>query len=119
MIKMLKKNSKSIRMTDEVLNYVESFEGEGFNQKFENLVLFAMRTENDKKEAIRCLDQRIADRRNILSDLEKIDYALAFMRRQVHGLSTSVESLLAQAGAVPEEDSPDDASFSPEVVTVK
>lgn len=37
-----KTNLKSVRISDEVLTYIENFEGNGFNQKFENLVLFCM-----------------------------------------------------------------------------
>ena len=40
---MAKKNNlKSIRLSDQVMDYVINFEGDGFNQKFENLVLFCM-----------------------------------------------------------------------------
>ncbi len=34
---MAKPNSKCVRMSDEVMAIVEAREGEGFNQKFENL----------------------------------------------------------------------------------
>ena len=37
-----KTNMKSVRLSDQVMDYVINFEGEGFNQKFENLVLFCM-----------------------------------------------------------------------------
>ena len=40
---MAKKNNlKSVRLSDQVMDYVINFEGDGFNQKFENLVLFCM-----------------------------------------------------------------------------
>jgi len=32
--------SRSIRMTQTVFDIVSSFEGDGFNEKFENLVMF-------------------------------------------------------------------------------
>lgn len=35
-------NLKSVRLSNEVMDYVVNFQGEGFNQKFENLVLFCM-----------------------------------------------------------------------------
>lgn len=35
---MAKKNNlKSVRLSDQVMDYVINFEGDGFNQKFENL----------------------------------------------------------------------------------
>ena len=50
---MAKKNNlKSIRLSDQVMDYVINFEGDGFNQKFENLVLFCMEQEESKKQRI-------------------------------------------------------------------
>lgn len=58
---MAKKNNlKSIRLSDQVMDYVINFEGDGFNQKFENLVLFCMEQEESKKQRITLLDQQIA-----------------------------------------------------------
>ena len=48
---MAKKNNfKSVRMSDQVMDYVINFEGDGFNQKFENLVLFCMEQEETRKQ---------------------------------------------------------------------
>ena len=55
-----KTNMKSVRLSDQVMDYVINFEGEGFNQKFENLVLFCMEQEESKKQRITLLDQQIA-----------------------------------------------------------
>ena len=49
---MAKNYSRSIRMTDEVRKYVEKFSGEGFNEKFENLVIFCMREEKELEKRI-------------------------------------------------------------------
>lgn len=54
-----KTNMKSVRLSDEVLEYVENFEGNGFNQKFENLVLFCMKEEDQKRKRIKDLDYLI------------------------------------------------------------
>lgn len=51
-----KTNMKSVRLSDEVLEYVENFEGNGFNQKFENLVLFCMKEEDQKRKRIKDLE---------------------------------------------------------------
>ena len=53
-----KVNLKSVRLSDHVMDYVINFEGEGFNQKFENLVLFCMEQEESKKQRITLLDQQ-------------------------------------------------------------
>ncbi len=55
-----KVNLKSVRLSDEVLSYVENFEGNGFNQKFENLVLFCMKEEKNKRAYLEDLDQLIS-----------------------------------------------------------
>ena len=54
-----KNNLKSVRLSDQVMDYVINFEGDGFNQKFENLVLFCMEQEETKKQKIAFLDQQI------------------------------------------------------------
>lgn len=43
---MKKSIQKSVRMTEEVYNYVMKFKGEGFNEKFENMVKFAVESED-------------------------------------------------------------------------
>lgn len=44
---------KSVRMTEKVSNYIENYEGDGFNQKLENLVLFCMDNERCIQESIK------------------------------------------------------------------
>ena len=43
-----KNNLKSVRISDEVMQYILNFEGEGFNQKLENLVLYCMKEHVEK-----------------------------------------------------------------------
>lgn len=70
---MTKCNNKSIRLNDQVYNYINNFEGDGFNQKFENIIIFAMKTEKDRKLRIKHLDKEIEDRESIVKRLsEKI-----------------------------------------------
>lgn len=57
--KQLKTVAKSLRMTPEVYDYVLTAPGDGFNQKFENLVLEAKRTEPERREIISSLDRKI------------------------------------------------------------
>lgn len=59
-----KGNSKSIRLSDEVLAYIESYEGKGFNEKFENIILFAMKTEGERKKRVEYLDRQIAEKQH-------------------------------------------------------
>lgn len=63
--------SKSVRLTDEVFTYIDGYEGDGFNQKFENIILFAMCSEPDRKKCIQDLDEKIVKRQEELKVLVK------------------------------------------------
>ena len=66
---MKKSISKSIRLSQEVYDYIDGYAGKGFNQKFENIILFAKRTEKDKCKHIAKLDADIEKRQKELSVL--------------------------------------------------
>lgn len=75
----MKTNQKSIRMTDEVYSYVDKFKGNGFNEKFENLVLFCLKEEKEVKKRIdyqldleKQNQKKIDKQRKVLQDLERI-----------------------------------------------
>lgn len=95
MMKQKKNNAKSVRMTDEVLAYVESQEGEGFNQKFENMALYAMKTEKERRQRIARLDAEIQRKQDILQTLRQMEDRLTWARRQLISFSDRVENLLA------------------------
>ena len=65
----MKNISKSVRLSKKVFDYIESFEGEGFNQKFENIVLFTMEEEEQKRKRIADLDKLISVRSEELNKL--------------------------------------------------
>ena len=81
-----KKNLKSIRLSDQVMDYVINFEGDGFNQKFENLVLFCMEQEESKKQRITLLDQQIAKQYKKLYALQQISSEIGDVRRDLINL---------------------------------
>lgn len=57
---MAKSNSKSIRLSDKVLHYIMSYPvGNGFNEKFENIIIYAMETEDARMREIEMLDDQI------------------------------------------------------------
>ena len=89
---------KSIRVEQEVFDYIEDYEGNGFNQKFENIILFAMKTEKDMKERIKILDREIKARnvnlKSINDDIYKrkdILYKLENIFRLVESVENSVK----------------------------
>ena len=81
-------------MSDTVLKYVESQDGEGFNQKFENMVLFAMKTEQDRKDRIAFLDAEISRKRDILQSLQAMDNKLVWIKRALNSLGDQVSGLV-------------------------
>lgn len=99
---MAKKNNlKSVRLSDQVMDYVINFEGDGFNQKFENLVLFCMEQEESKKQRITLLDQQIAKQykklyalQQISSEIGDVRRALTHLERQANDLSELMDELL-------------------------
>lgn len=68
-----KPNLKSVRLSDEVLEFIQNFEGDGFNQKFENLVLFCMKEEASIKERIAFLDEQLSNRQKLLDKLRRLE----------------------------------------------
>ena len=104
-----KVNLKSVRLSDQVMDYVINFEGEGFNQKFENLVLFCMEQEESKKQRITLLDQQIAKQykklyalQQISSEIGDVRRALTHLERQTNDLSDLMDKLLEDKDADPE-----------------
>lgn len=101
---MAKKNNlKSVRLSDQVMDYVINFEGDGFNQKFENLVLFCMEQEETKKQKIAFLDQQIVKQykkldalRQLTSEIGDVRRALTHLERQANNLSELMDELLKE-----------------------
>lgn len=104
-----KVNLKSVRLSDHVMDYVINFEGEGFNQKFENLVLFCMEQEESKKQRITLLDQQIAKQykklyalQQLSSEIGDVRRALTHLERQANDLSDLMDKLLKDKDDDPE-----------------
>lgn len=104
-----KVNLKSVRLSDKVMDYVINFEGEGFNQKFENLVLFCMEQEESKKQRITLLDQQIAKQykklyalQQLSSEIGDVRRALTHLERQTNDLSDLMDKLLKDKDDDPE-----------------
>lgn len=54
-----KSNLKSIRVSDKVLDYINGYRGNGFNEKFENIILDAMESEDKRIEQLEMYDKQI------------------------------------------------------------
>lgn len=66
---MAKGIAKSIRISEEVFDYINEAPGEGFNQKFENIILQAKKGEAERLKTLAELDRRIEKAQTELYDL--------------------------------------------------
>ncbi len=81
----MKNIQKSIRMSQEVYEYIAAFDGKNFNDKFENCLRFCMehneRLRHNKLRLeiqINDLKDKIEEYRNIISSLERIQTYVNF-----------------------------------------
>lgn len=79
----IKCNNKSFRFTNKVFNYINNFDGNGLNQKLENLVLFCMEKEVEKKKEIdelqKEVEKLVATRSIILDDIRNLENSKKFV----------------------------------------
>lgn len=74
-----KEFSRSVRMTKTIKEYVEQVEGNGFNDKFEKLVLKCKKEEPEldnriaqKKEELKRIEQNLRKRQTIVIALDRL-----------------------------------------------
>lgn len=87
MDKQTKSISKSVRMTPTVFDMVDKFEGNGFNEKFENLVLFCLKEESEIKKAIK--EQKVSYERQTarkVKEIEDLDKLIKSKRESLEAL---------------------------------
>ena len=70
----MKNISKSIRLSKKVYDYIDSYDGDSFNEKFENIILFAM--ENDKQ-----LEKRV----------KELDYIISLRNEELNTLNNKLQ----------------------------
>ena len=70
---------KSIRISEDVLKYIEKQDGNGFNEKLCNMVLYCMEHEDDIKKKVATAEKRletvekqINEKQKLLEQLEAI-----------------------------------------------
>lgn len=82
----MKKNlSKSIRLSQEVFDYINQAPGKGFNEKFENIILEAKTGEAERRKTLADLDSRILERQRYLKELfERYRHLNNFFSRVLH-----------------------------------
>lgn len=82
-----KPNIRSIRISNQVMEYIDAQVGDNFSAKFEAMILRCMWELPAKEEQIKKLDKEIAQKRKQLYD----------MSDQAGKLSSTIKNLTAQA----------------------
>lgn len=93
---MAKSNSKSIRLTDDILAYIESAPGDGFSQKFENIILEAKEAEPERKKRLESYDRRIKQKEVQLEKISEKVQALDGLVQVATGLNKGVRQIKQQ-----------------------
>lgn len=100
MIKEKKENSRSIRYTNTVRDFVDQQDGEGFNEKFENMVLYCMKKLPDIEAEIKLnekylkeLENKISKKQTILNTLNNITYSIDRLENEIKRIVGSAENI--------------------------
>lgn len=105
---------KSIRLTDNAFDYISKFPGNGFQESFDNMIIYFQHHESEKKNQLEMLEKEIvqknkelATRQEFLNDTldivdlcEEFTYAATILRKEVNSLIHTME-----------EDKPPDIPF--------
>lgn len=88
--------NKSIRLSPKVYNYIDSHPGNGFNEKFENIILEAMEFEDERKRRMEYLDERInmkLEQVSVLEDKIKALNEFLLVAVRANGMFKQLEEL--------------------------
>ena len=84
---MAKNIAKSIRLSEEVYAYIDGYRGNGFNEKFENIILDYQKAEKD-------IQARIKARKKELELWERQVHKAAGTVRRLQNLSWRVDQIM-------------------------
>ena len=79
----MKNNQKCIRISDETLAYINTFPGNGFNQKLENMVAFVSKNEERKRKSIEGLEKQERELMEKLGYLCRVEGSLSVIKRYI------------------------------------
>ncbi len=88
--------NKSIRISPKIYNYIDSHPGNGFNEKFENIILEAMEFEDERKRRMEYLDERInmkLEQVSVLEDKIKALNEFLLVAVRANGMFKQLEEL--------------------------
>lgn len=91
-----KNNQKSIRMSDEVLAFVEKQKGEGFNQKFENTVHKFSKAEKELDEKLKQKQKEYDELTVKVTKLRKAALNLQFIESEVKRCNAALDRYVTE-----------------------
>lgn len=75
--------AKSIRLTPELYDFINKYDGNGFNEKFANIISFCFRSEKEirakmqqEKKELNHLQKKIAEKRSLLATLQRLEWQI-------------------------------------------
>ena len=92
-----KRNQKCIRLSDEVLAIIEQSEGNGFNDKFEKIILRAHKEQPKLEESLKILNEQIKKKRSQLNMISEKILALEnvhMLRRKILKIESEIDEIL-------------------------
>ncbi|HRC81153.1 MAG TPA: hypothetical protein PLF27_07190 [Sedimentibacter sp.] len=90
---MAKGVPKTMRFEKDVEDYINSFDGGNFSEKFHNLVRYFQNTEKEMKEKIKALDNAIKEREKRLQDLNSKLSNVSWLESSFRKLNDDIERL--------------------------
>ena len=96
-----KNMSKSIRISERVYYYINEYEGNGFNEKFSNIITHAMESEKKLEKRLDDLRAYIRLEETKLNELKQEIYDNKDVIKKLQGVQTYIDSLIPE-GFVPE-----------------
>ena len=81
----LKSIQKSIRITKEVYDYIDQQDGDGFNEKLCNMVMYCMKKQSDIKKRVSAAEKE-------LKECEKLIYQKQDILAKLHRIESFVNN---------------------------
>jgi uncharacterized coiled-coil protein SlyX len=93
---MAKNNQKCVRMSDEILDVVESMAGDGFNEKFENIVRNYKMEQPALYKEIEDLNHIITNKRKTITEYQEKINKLSSVLYKLQALEQTIDQLIKQ-----------------------
>lgn len=84
---------KSLRFSQRVYDYIDTFEGDNFNQKFSRMIYFFCDEEENKQKQIQYYEKQIQEKVNVLKSLTEKIAKLHTLNRDLTALFQEVDWL--------------------------